>query len=84
MSLATLYSSNALLRATVKMFAFAFSLFVAVFSASAGYGLLTMLLQAMNLGANIGMAESATHGGLTIVLFVLAGSGAYAAKKCYW
>jgi asparagine N-glycosylation enzyme membrane subunit Stt3 len=71
-------------RETLKMLAFVFSLFAVVVSASAGYGLLKLLLQAMNRGATIGIAEFATHGGLTLVLFVLAGLGAYSAKKCYW
>ena len=84
MSLAALYSSNVAFRATLKLLVFVFSLFAAVLSASAGYGLLKVLLEAMNRGANIEMAEFATHGGLTIVFFVLAGAGAYVAKKCYW
>jgi hypothetical protein len=84
MSFSALYWSNVSLRATLKMVAFVFSLFAAMFSASAGYGLLRMLLRAMNSGTNIGIAEFATHGGLTIAFFVLAGLGAYAAKKCYW
>ena len=78
------HSFNVPLRATLKMLAFVFSLFAATFSASAGYGLLKMLLQAVNRGANIGIAEFSTHGGLTIAFFVLAGLGAYVAKKCYW
>jgi hypothetical protein len=61
-----------------------FSLFAAVFCASAGYGLLKMLLQGMNSGTSIGIAEFSTHSSLTIVFFVLAGLSAYAAKKCYW
>ena len=60
------------------------SLCVAVFAASAGYGLLRMLLQGMNSGTSIGIAELSTHSGLTIVCCVLAGAGVYAAKKCYW
>jgi hypothetical protein len=72
------------LRATLKMVAFLCPLFAAVFSASAGYGLLGMLVRGMTSGANVGMAEFATHSSLTIVFFVLAGSSAYAAKKCYW
>jgi hypothetical protein len=55
-----------------------------MFCASAGYGLLKMLLQGMNSGTSIGIAEFSTHSGLTIVFFVLAGLSAYAAKKCYW
>lgn len=84
MSLSAFYSLNVPLRATLKMLAFVFSLFAATFSASAGYGLLRMLLQGISSGTNIGIAEFATHGGLTIVFFVLAGFAAYAAKKCYW
>jgi len=78
------HSFNVPLRATLKMLAFVFSLFAATFSASAGYGLLKMLLQAVNRGANIGIAEFSTHGGLTVVFFVLAVLSAYAAKRCYW
>jgi hypothetical protein len=55
-----------------------------MFSASAGYGLLKMLLRAMSSGAHIGIAEFSTHGGLTIAFFAVAGLGAYVAKKCYW
>ena len=84
MSISALDSFNAPLRATLKVLAFVCSLFAAVFSASAGYGLLKMLLRAINSGAPIGIAEFSTHGGLTIVFFVLAGLAAYAAKKCYW
>ena len=84
MNLSALYSSNVTFRATLKTLAFLFSLFVAIFSASAGYGLLNMLLQATSRGANIGIAEFSTHGGLTLVFFVLAGLGADVAKKCYW
>jgi hypothetical protein len=71
-------------RAALKLLAFVSSLFGALFSASAGYDLLTMPLQGMNRGADIGIAEFATHSGLTVVFFALAGLGAYAAKKCYW
>jgi hypothetical protein len=78
------HSFNVPLRATLKMLVFVFSLFAATFSASAGYGLLKMLLQAVNRGANIGIAEFSTHGGLTIAFFVLAVLSAYAAKRCYW
>jgi hypothetical protein len=41
-----------------------------------------MLLRAMNSGTNIGIAEFATHGGLTIAFFALAGLGAYALLCC--
>jgi hypothetical protein len=84
MSLPTVYASNVLLRATLKILAFVFSSFAAVFFASAGYGLLKMLVVAFDSGANIGMAEFSTHSGLTIAFFVLAGLGVYAAKKCFW
>jgi hypothetical protein len=60
------------------------SSFAAIFSASAGYGLLKMLLVAVSSGADIGIAEFLTHSGLTIVFFLLAGMSAYAAKKCFW
>ena len=84
MSVATLYSSNVLFRATLKTLVFGFSSFAGIFFASAGYGLLKMLLSGMSSGASIGIAEFSTHSGLTIVLFVLAGMGAYVAKKCFW
>jgi uncharacterized membrane protein len=84
MSLTTLYSSNAVFRATLKTLVFGLSSFAALFFASAGYGLLKMLLSGMSGGTDIGIAEFSTHGGLTIVFFVLAGIGAYVAKKCFW
>jgi asparagine N-glycosylation enzyme membrane subunit Stt3 len=84
MSLTFLYSSNALLRATLKTLVFGVSSFAAIFCASAGYGLLKMLLPAFSGGATIGIAEFSTHSGLTILFFVLAGIGAYGAKKCFW
>jgi hypothetical protein len=56
----------------------------AIFSASVGYGLLKTLLQALNSSAAIGVAELSTHSGLTIAFFLLAGLGAYLAKRCYW
>jgi hypothetical protein len=84
MNLTTLCTFNAFSRAALKTLVFAFSSLAAIFCASAGYGLLKMLLPAMSSGSSIGIAEFATHGGLTIVFYVLAGVGAYAAKKCYW
>jgi hypothetical protein len=81
MNSSALYSS-ALFRVTLKSLAFVFSLSIAIFSASAGYGLLKVLIQAMSSGASIGIAEFATHSGLTITFFVFAGLGAYFAKKC--
>lgn len=84
MGVSAFHSFNPALRAMVKLLVFVFALFAATFSASAGYGLLRMFLQAVNRGADVGIAESATHGGLTIVFFGLAVSGAYIAKKCYW
>ena len=74
----------ALIGPTLKALAFLLSLFAAIFCASAGYGLLTMLLGATSRGASIGISESVTHGGLTIVFLVLAGLSAYQAKRCYW
>jgi hypothetical protein len=82
MNLAPSYPSNALLRAMLKTAVFGFSSFAAVFSASAGYGLLKMLLPAFGDSATIGIAEFATHGGLTLLFFAFAGIGAYVAKKC--
>ena len=83
MSSSALYSTNVLFRGTLKLLAFAFLSFAAIFSASAGYGLARTLFQALNNGAAIGVAEVSTHGGLTIGFFVLAGLAAYLAKKCY-
>ena len=83
MSSSALYSPNVLFRGTLKLLAFVFLSFAAVFSASAGYGLLKTLFQALNSGAVIGGAEVSTHSGLTLAFFVLAGLGAYLAKKCY-
>ena len=84
MSFSALYSTNLLFRGTLKLSAFVFLSFAAIFSASAGYGLLKTLFQASNSGAAIGLAEVSTHIGVTIAFFVLAGLGAYLAKKCYW
>ena len=84
MSVSAVYASNALLRATLKTLAFLCTAFVAIFSVSAGYGLLKMLLLGFGADAGIGMAEFLTHSGLTVVFFVLAGLGAYTAKKCFW
>ena len=84
MSFSAVYASNVPLRATLKTLAFVSSSFAAIFSASAGYGLLKMLLAAIDRDADIGLAEFATHSGLVVVFFVLAGLGAYGAKKCFW
>jgi hypothetical protein len=84
MSLSTVYASNVPLRATLKTLTFLFSSFAAIFSASAGYGLLTMLLAAVSTGADIGLAEFSTHSGSIVVFFVLAGLGAYGARRCFW
>ena len=83
MSFSAVHSTNVLLRRTLKLLAFVFLSFAAIFSASAGYGLLRTLFQALNSGVAIGVAEVSTHSGLTIAFFVLAGFGAYLAKKCY-
>jgi hypothetical protein len=83
MSLSAVYASNVPLRATLKTLAFVFASCVAIFSASAGYGLLKMLLAAISRGADIPLAEFSTHSGLIGVFFVLAGLGAYGAKKCF-
>jgi hypothetical protein len=84
MSFTFLHSSNALFRAALKTLVFVFSSFAAIFCASAGYGLLKMLLPAFSGSAAIGFAEFSTHSGLTILFFVCAGAGAYVAKKCLW
>jgi len=84
MSFSTLYSTNVLVRGPLKLVAFVFLSFAAIFSASAGYGLLKMLFQGLNSGAVIGVAEASTHSGLTVAFFVLAGLSAYLAKKCFW
>lgn len=83
MNSSALYSSNALFWVTLKSLAFVFALSVAIFCASAGYGLLGVLLQAMSSGSSIGLAEFSTHTGLTATFFVFAGLGAYLAKKCW-
>lgn len=70
--------------ATLKTLGFGLSSAAAIFFASAGYGLLKMLLSGMSSGATIGIAEFSTHSGLTIAFFVLAGLGAYVARKCFW
>jgi hypothetical protein len=84
MSFSAVYASSVPLRATLKTVAFLCSLFAAIFCVSAGFGLLKMLLVGMSSGADIGLAEFSTHSGLTVVFFVLAGLGAYVAKKCVW
>jgi hypothetical protein len=84
MSLAFLYSSNAFFRATLKTLVFGSSSFAAIFCASAGYGLLKMLVPAFSGDVTIGIAEFSTHSGLTILFFVFAAIGAYVAKKCFW
>ncbi len=84
MSSSAVYASNVPLRATLKTLAFLCSSFAALFCASAGYGLLKMLLAGISSGAEIGVAELFTHSGLTVVFFGLAGLSAYGAKKCFW
>lgn len=84
MSVTARYSTSALFGPTLKALAFLLSLCIAIFCASAGYGLLKMLLGGMSRGASIGISEFVTHSGLTIVLLVLSGLSAYGAKKCYW
>jgi hypothetical protein len=84
MSISIVYASNLPLRAALKTLAFLCASFAAIFSASAGYGLLKMLVVGMSSGADVGIAEFFTHSGLTIVFFVLAGLSAYGAKKCFW
>ena len=84
MGFTVLYSSNALFRATLQTLVFVSSSFAAIFCASAGYGLFTMLLPAVSGGASIGIAEFSTHSGLTIVFFALSGLSAYVVKKCFW
>ena len=84
MSFSAVYASNVPLRVTLKTLAFVSSSFAAIFSASAGYGLLKMLLVGISSNADIGLAEFSTHSGLTIIFFVLAGLSTYAAKKCFW
>lgn len=83
MSVTVRYSTSALFGATFKALALLLLSFAAIFCASAGYGLLKLLLGAMSRSANIGIAEFVTHSGLTIAFFVLAGLSAYWAKKCY-
>jgi hypothetical protein len=84
MSFTFFYSSNALFRATLKTLVFGLSSFAAIFCASAGYGLLKMLLPVFSDGATIGIAEFSTHSGLTVLFFLFAGVSVYVAKKCLW
>jgi hypothetical protein len=77
-------SSSAVFGPMLRALAFLLSSFAAIFCASAGYGLLNMLLGGMSRGASIGISEFVTHSGLTIVFILLAGLSAYSAKKCYW
>ena len=84
MNLSAVYPSNVALRATLKALAFLCASFAAIFCASAGYGLLKMLVVPMSRGVEIGLAEFSTHSGLTLIFFVLAGLSAYLAKKCVW
>lgn len=84
MSISAVHASSVPLRATLKTLAFLCASFAAMFSASAGFGLLKMLVVGMSSGADVGIAEFLTHSGLTIVFFVLAGLSAYGAKKCFW
>ena len=84
MSFSAVYASNVPFRATLKTLAFLSFSFAAIFCASAGFGLLKMLLVAMSSGAEIGLAEFSTLSGLTVVFVVLAGLSAYGAKKCFW
>lgn len=84
MSVTARYSFISLFGPTLRALAFLLLLFAAIFCASAGYGLLTMLLGATSRGASIGISEFVTHSGLTIVFLVLAGLSAYQAKQCYW
>lgn len=78
------YVASAVLGTTLKALTFLVASFAGIFCASAGYGLLNMLLGGMSRGASIGISEFVTHSGLTIVFFLLAGLSAYSAKKCYW
>jgi len=84
MGLTSRYSSSALFRATMKTLVFSVAVLAGIFFASAGYGLLKMLLPALSGDATIGIAEFSTHSGLTIIFFGLAGVGACVAKKCVW
>jgi hypothetical protein len=83
MSVSAVYASNVPLRTVLKTLAFLCASSVAIFSASAGYGLLKMLLAGISTDADIGIAEFLTHSGSTIGFFALAGLGAYVAKKCF-
>jgi hypothetical protein len=77
-------SSSALFGGTVRALALLLLSFAAIFCASAGYGLLKMLVGGISRGASIGISEFVTHSGLTLVFLVLAGLSAFWAKKCYW
>lgn len=84
MNTSALSSPNVLLRGTLRLLLFVSLSFAAVFSASAGFGLLKTLVQGLNSGAAIGAAEAFTHSALTLAFFVSAGFGARFAKNCYW
>jgi hypothetical protein len=77
-------SRNVFVAATLRTLAFVALLSGLVFSASVGYGLLRVLLQALANGADIGLSEFATHSGLTLVCFAVAGGCVFLAKECFW
>jgi hypothetical protein len=77
-------STSGLFGPTLKALTFLLALCVGIICASAGYGLLKMLLDGMSRGASIGISEFVTHSGLTIVFLGVAGMSAYVAKTSYW
>jgi hypothetical protein len=77
-------AQNVLLRATLRTSAFVTLVSGLVFSASVGYGLLRVLLRALANGADIGLSEFATHSGLTLVCFAVAGGCVFLAKEGFW
>ena len=84
MSPATLHPSSTAVRVTLRTLVFAVATLAAIFFASAGLGLLRLLVSGLSSGADPGIAELATHSGLTLLFFGLAGIGAYIAKKSFW
>ena len=80
----TLPVSSPVLRTTVKAAVFVLASLAAIFCASAGLGLLRMLVSGLSSGAVTSLAELATHSGLTLLVLALAAGGAWIAKKSFW
>jgi hypothetical protein len=81
MNLYKLYPTNAVLRVTVKSVVVTVLAAAAIFCAATGYGLLKVLVQALQDGTEIGIAELSTHSATMLLFLALAGLCAYLAKK---